>query len=331
MRRLCPSLSELLAFEAAARHLSFTRAAECLGVTQGAISRQVRQLEEFLGLELFQRIRKRLVLTDGGHAYYARVQPSLDQLQAATLEVVSYRNGGGTLSLSVLPGFNAKWLLSRLPRFGRKNANIALNFIPSPPSEDLWHPTLDAAIRYGDGIWPQSISDYLIGKRVVPVCSPKLLEGSRPIRQPKDLVRHTLLQNVHSPRAWTEWLDACGVKGINGLKGLRLDNFSVQIQATVAGLGVALVPEFLVADELERGTLVVPFDTEVTSSYGYYLVYPEEKRNLPPLHAFRAWLLREVALTEAQLRRTLHNDDSKSQELDELAAEEPNSQSERTA
>jgi len=322
-----------LAFEAAARHLSFTRAAECLGVTQGAISRQVRQLEEFLGLELFQRIRKRLVLTDGGHAYYARVQPSLDQLQAATLEVVSYRNGGGTLSLSVLPGFNAKWLLNRLPRFGQKNANIALNFIPSPSVsiDEQWAPTLDAAIRYGDGIWPHSIADYLIGKRVIPVCSPKLLDSSRPIRQPKDLVRYTLLQNVHSPRAWTEWLEACGVKGVNGLKGLRLDNFSVQIQATVAGLGVALVPEFLVADELERGTLVMPFQTEVTSSYGYYLVYPEEKRNLPPLHAFRAWLLREVALTEAHLRRTLHNDASAEQEIKALSREEPDVGAQRAA
>lgn len=302
MRRLCPSLSELQAFEAAARHLSFTRAAEELSVTQGAISRQVRELEEFLGLELFERVRKRLVLTDVGQAYFTRVCPCLDQLQAATLEALSYRNGtGGTLNLSVLPAFNARWLIPRLAGFTAKNPNIALNMIPSG-QESL---TADAFIGYGDGIWPRANADYLIGRQVVPICSPTFTKGKKPIRDASDLAAFPLLLHNRMPRSWSEWFDATGVKVNNALRGTRFDQFSTLIQATIAGLGVALVPRFLINDELERGLIIIPVDRPVSVSTGYYLVYPEEKRNLPVLHTFRSWLLRELAAAEPSARREL--------------------------
>lgn len=302
MRRLCPSLSELQAFEAAARHLSFTRAAEELSDTQGAISRQVRELEEFLGLELFERVRKRLVLTEVGQAYFTRVCPCLAQLQAATLEALSYRNGtGGTLNISVLPAFNARWLIPRLSTFMAKNPNIAINMIPSGQESAA----ADALIGFGDGIWPRANADCLIGREVVPICSPTFTKGKKPIRDAADLGCFSLLVHNRMPRGWSEWFDAVGVKAPNALRGTRFDQFSTLIQATIAGLGVALVPRFLIADELERGLVIIPVEAEVSASTGYYLVYPEEKRNLPVLHTFRSWLLRELAASESGRKREL--------------------------
>jgi len=303
MKRLCPTIGELLSFEASARYLSFTRAADELCVTQGAVSRQVAALENFLGVEVFQRVRKRLVLTQAGQSYLAKIQPCLDQLQAATLEILAHGGSGGVLHLSSLPTFAAKFLIPRLPDFSRAHPNIVINFIPHTQGYDFSNSTLDAAIRFGDGVWPRAVSDYLIGRKVVPVCGPALASGKDAIRAPQDLAKQTLLQHVSVPRAWEEWFAALGHPLEQAMRGPRFDQFTLLIQAAQAGLGVALVPRFLAEEDLRAGRIVVAYEADVESALGFYLVYPEEKRRLPSVVAFRAWLLELCAASSQGTER----------------------------
>ena len=295
MGRALPSLLALEAFEASARHRSFTRAAAELHVTQGAVSRQVQGLEEQLGLALFHRIRQRIVLTPAGEAYLAKVRPALDRLEAATLELKAFKGAGGVLNLAILPTFGTKWLIPRIPGFSAAHPEILVNFTTRIQAFDFEEePDLDAAIHYGEGHWPGAMLDHLMDERVIAVCAPKLKRSAH-LRKPEDIAGQTLLQLINRPQGWEEWLAAAGAPGVDGRRGPRFESHLMVIQAALAGLGLAVLPDFLVADELAAGRLVAPFPgLEAKSRRAYWLAYPERNKELPALAAFRDWLMKEI-------------------------------------
>ncbi|OZI41407.1 LysR family transcriptional regulator [Bordetella genomosp. 5] len=289
MRRFCPSLTDLQAFEVAARHSSFTRAAQELCVTQGAVSKQVKHLEEFVGVELFLRIRQGLVLTEAGRSYLKKVQAGLSQIEAATVELIAHQGRGGTLNLTAMPTFGARWLIPRLIAFNRLRPDIHVEFMPHRQGYDFSTPELDAAVRFGEGIWPGSGADYIVGREIVPVCSPRLIaEGCD---DAADLLRYPLLHHTSALEGWFEWFEQAGCDTRRSLEGARFDQYSLLSQAAAASFGIALIPRCLIEDELRDGKLVVPIQLPIRARQGYYLCYPEQKANLPTLQAFRAWLM----------------------------------------
>ena len=293
MPRFLPSMTSLRVFESAARHLSFSRAADELSLTQSAVSRQIRTLEQLLRLKLFHRIRQRLALTPAGAAYAPEVRAVLSRIEAATLELLSHQGTGGVLNLAILPTFGTRWLIPRMGSFARVHPHVTVNFSTRATAFDFSSEHLDAAIHFGDpGNWPGVTPHRLMGEEVVPICAPSL--ARKKLRTLKDLGSQTLLQHATRPHAWQEWLASAGVKDVNPLKGPRFEHFQMVIQATVAGLGVAVMPRFLIEEELASGELVIPFDHPVRSTQAYYFVHPQEKETLPALRAFRDWLLSQV-------------------------------------
>ncbi len=290
-----PSLSALAAFEAASRHGSFTRAAEELNLTQGAVSRQVAHLEQVLGVALFQRIRKRVSLTPAGAAYATEIREGLSRLAAATVSAMAFRGATGVLHLAILPTFGTRWLIPRLPRFTERHPGITINFTTRLVPFDFSREPIDAAIHFGDPVWPGAILHRLMGEEVVPVAAPALVARIG-LASPADMLRAPLLQQSTRPRAWASWLEQQGLPPERALMGPRFEQFAMVSQAAVAGLGLAIVPRFLVEEELRAGSLVIPFDRPVTGSGGYYLVYPEARAEWPAVIAFRDWLLEECAV-----------------------------------
>ncbi|WP_417842243.1 transcriptional regulator GcvA [Thalassospira sp.] len=292
MRRVLPSLTALQFFEASARHLSFTKAAQELNVTQSAISRQVRSLEEYLGRDLFRRIRQRLKLTPAGDAYAAQVRDLLDRAEAATLQVMAYSGEGGMLNVGTLPTFGARWLVPRLGDFRTAWPDIQLNLITQIRPFDFAEEAIDIAIHFGEANWPGCVFHRLMGETLIPVCAPKLLKDNDDLPIARDRIRNcTLLQHATRPTAWQDWLMAAGVPAVDDLAGPRFEHFHMVIQAAVAGLGLALMPEFLVREELDNGRLLAPFDLSIPSHHAYYVVYPEEKESTFAVRAFRDWIL----------------------------------------
>lgn len=294
MRRFCPSITDLQAFEVTARNGSFTRAAQELCITQGAVSKQLKSLETFLGVQLFVRTRHGLVLTDAGRGYLRKVEAGLKMIEAASLELIANQGRGGTLRLTSMPTFGARWLIPRLPAFLRQRPDIRLDFLPHQHGYDFSLPELDAAIRFGTGQWPGSHADYLVGNEVVPVCHPRLAERGM---QADDLVGQHLLHHATALTEWAEWFEAMGVRHPRPQEGSRFDQYSLLAQAAVAGFGVALIPRCLVSDELQAGSLVPAVPAVRHSVRGYYLCYPESRATLPALKAFRSWLL-DIAAAE---------------------------------
>jgi LysR family glycine cleavage system transcriptional activator len=290
-----PSLSALAAFEAAARHGSFTRAAEELNLTQGAVSRQVAHLEKVLGVSLFQRVKKRVSLTPAGGAYAEGIRDGLSRLAAATVSAMAFRGAAGVLNLAILPTFGTRWLIPRLSRFIEAHPGITINFATKLVPFDFGREPIDAAIHFGDPVWPGAVLHRLMGEEVVPVAAPSLVERLG-LDAPADMLRAPLLQQSTRPRAWANWLEKQGLPPERALMGPRFEQFAMVSQAAVAGLGLAIVPRFLVEEELRSGVLVVPVDRPVTGTEGYYLVYPETKAALPAIVAFRDWLLGECGL-----------------------------------
>ncbi|SUV77279.1 transcriptional regulator GcvA [Bordetella pertussis] len=298
MRRFCPSLTDLQAFEVAARHNSFTRAAQELCVTQGAVSKQVKHLEEFVGVELFLRIRQGLVLTEAGRSYLKKIRAGLGQIEAATLELIAHQGRGGTLHLTAMPTFGARWLIPRLAAFRRLRPDIHVEFLPHRQGYDFSTPELDAAVRFGEGIWPGSGADYIVGRDVVPVCSERLVPGG--CQDAADLLAYPLLHHTSAMEGWREWFEQAGCDTRRSLEGARFDQYSLLSQAAAAGFGVALIPRCLIEDELRDGKLHVPIQLPIRARQGYYLCYPEQKASSPTLQAFRGWLME--ASSEAEPR-----------------------------
>ena len=288
-----PPLSALRTFEAAARHLSFTRAAGELHVTQAAVSHQIRALEEDLGVLLFRRLNRRLLLTDEGQLLMPAVRRAFDELVAG-VERVRERCCGGTLSISTTPSIAANWLASRVGRFQALRPEFEIRLMATPRLIDFAREGVDCGIRYGFGDWPGLRALRLLNATLVPLCSPRLLTGPDALRRPADLARHTLLHALDDMDSWRLWLRAAGVEGIDPTRGLKLDNLPLALQAAISGAGVAIAGAPMATDDLADGRLVQPFDLELPSECAYYFVAPEVSADQPKIQAFRDWLLQEV-------------------------------------
>lgn len=292
-RRHLPSLMELVAFERAASHGSFTRAAEELSLTQGAVSRQIRSLEETLGISLFVRVRRSVVLTDAGRLYLNDVGRILRDLQAAT-ERASAFGAKDVISLAVLPTFATRWLMPRIPGFVAGHPGVTIHFMVRLEPFSFDEEPCDAAIHFGDGAWPGARTFRLCNEQIVAVGSPALLERER-LRRPADVLRATLLHQITRPDAWSDWLHRQGVEAQGALRGPRLEQFGMIAEAAIAGLGIALVPRFLVEPELADGRLALIEAPPVESRSAYWFVVPERKLDDPLIRAFGAWIAGETA------------------------------------
>jgi LysR family transcriptional regulator, glycine cleavage system transcriptional activator len=288
-RRFLPSMSLLTAFEAAARHQSFTTAANELSLTQSAVSRQVRSLEEMLGFDLFLREKQTVRLTVAGSAYAEEIRQALQQISNATIGVRA-NPGGGTLNLAILPTFGTRWLAPRLPGFMSEHPGITINLSTHLVPFDFEQNTADAAIHFGKPDWSNAKMAFLMGETIAPACSPGLAETCG-IRVAADLLCSPLLHLGSRPDAWDKWFAAQGLTTERS-PGMLIDQFATAAQAAVAGLGVALLPRFLIEAELARGDLIEPVDGPMISVGAYYLAWPARRSDYPPLRSFREWLIR---------------------------------------
>src|SRR6266550_434503 len=303
MPRRLPALNALKAFEAAARHESFTRAAQELCVTQGAVSHQVKALEQELGVKLFNRERQRLVITEGGREYLIVVRDALDRIAVGT-ELLLQGQSGGALTVSTSPNFAAKWLVHRLGRFAEAHPEIDLRVSASLHHVDFAREDIDLAIRHGDGNAPGLHLTRLCAEELFPVCSPKLLAGRNRPRTPADLARFALL-HVSDRQGWRQWLDFAGVTAVDPSRGPILNQASMAIDAAVDGQGVALARTALAAWDLIGGRLVRPFDIVMPVSYAYWIVCSKAVAKLPKIVAFSEWLPAEAAEDSRQLERLI--------------------------
>ena len=287
-----PSLNGLRAFEAAARHLSFTQAAFELNVTQTAISHQIRRLEEELGIRLFIRKNRALALTPKARDYLPGVRAAFNDLRLATDRLLR-RDDDNVLTVSTLASLAAKWLLPRLSQFQEAHPRIDVRITTSTGLVDFRGGGVDAAIRYGRGHWAGLRADWLMADELFPVCSPKLLEGDKPLRRPEDLAHHTLLHSSGGyDEDWRLWLTAAGLPtNISRQPGLTFDLILMTVQAAIDGIGVAMGRTSYVQDDIAKGRLVVPFHIALPADAGFYLVSPEAVADPPKLAAFRQWLL----------------------------------------
>lgn len=295
MARSLPTTGALQAFESAAFHLSVTKAAQELHLTQGAVSRQIRNLEEHLATQLFHRERQRIRLTAAGSHYLEHVRAAFDRLEGAALSLRALRRGGGVLQLALLPTYGTMWLIPRFPSFAAQHPQIQVHFTTRLHSFDFNTEDLDAAIHYGEEHWPNAELDHLMHEQVVAVCSEAYRQRLK-LRTIDDLRGATLLQISTRPHGFDEWLQRRNAQGVDGRRGPRFEHHAMALQAALAGLGVALLPTFVVAAELARGALVEALpDSRDATGKSYWLAYPTNRRELPALHAFRAWLLQAHA------------------------------------
>lgn len=305
MARRLPPLNAIRAFEAAARHLSFTKAAEELFVTQAAISHQIKGLEESLGVQLFRRFNRRLMLSDAGQAYLPPLSAAFDQIARATDRLCTAEETG-SLKVSVLPSFAAKWLLPRLSCFRERHPDIDVLVSANNTLADFGRDGVDIAIRYGWGNYPGLIVEHFMDDVVFPVCSPKLLETGPPLREPADLKHHTLLHdptNSDESKDWDSWLKIAGVTGVDSSRGPGFTDASMVLQAAIEGQGVALGRSALMGNDLDAGRLVQPFGPSVPSPYRYFVVFPPSGAERPKVTAFHDWLFEEAALEKERAGR----------------------------
>ena len=312
MRRKIPSLQALACFDAAARHQSYTRAAQELALTQGAVSRQIGALEAFVGVALFQRTRHGVALTERGAEYALQVAGRLQGLEQDTLEVMAGSGPGGSVQLAAVPTFATRWLIPRLPALAAVHPELTVH-IETRTRPFLFADTaFDAALYAGTAEqvanWAGTRAMRLLTEDMVPVCSPALAAGlgqpaplsPRPPLSPltpQVIAGLPLLQQSTRPSAWRQWFDAAGVAAPMALSGPRYELFSMTAAAAAQGLGLALVPRLLVEPELARGELMVACAQVLPGDRAYYLVQPERAEERPALSGFKAWL-REAVKSE---------------------------------
>lgn len=280
-----------MALDAAARAGSFTAAARELNLTQGAISRQVSALEDQLDVILFERAGKTVLLTEAGKVYAREIGVALQTIRNASLNAMT-NPLSGILNLAILPTFGTRWLMPRFPSFLKEHPNITVNFVTKLTTFDFHEENLQAAIHYGQPDWPDAISTFLMGEKVIPVCSPGFLDEN-PLSHPGDMARLPLLQLTTRPDAWDNWFRSNKIDPPQE-QGMAFEQFSIIAQAAVAGLGVALLPKFLIQSELDRKELVVILNMPTKSEDGYYLVTPADKSEHATVTALREWLLNVV-------------------------------------
>jgi len=306
-----PPLPALRAFEAAARHLSFKKAAEELHVTPAAISQQIKALESYLGVSLFRRLTRALEVTPSGLAMLPKIRESFECLAAAV--ETTRRSGDGPLTVTAPPSFASRWLVPRLPRFAAAHPEFELRLSSSADTVDRRGETVvfeagevdlrdaasEVAIRYGTGNYPGFRVEKIFAPDCVPVCSPRLPSVDRPLATPADLCRHALIHDEtideETQQAnWSVWLNAAGVGDIDAGRGPRFSNAVLAVEAALDGQGVALALRPLVEADIAAGRLIAPFAITVPSPYAYFLVMPEAVAHRLSVAAFRAWLLAEA-------------------------------------
>ncbi|MBP9906605.1 MAG: LysR family transcriptional regulator [Rhodoferax sp.] len=298
MRRKIPSLQALACFEAAARHQSYTRAAQELALTQGAVSRQLTALEEFVGVTLFTRTRHGVALTERGRDYAAQVAIRLRALEQDTLDVMSLPGKASVLHLAAVPTFATRWLIPRLPDLKRQQPDLSLHIETRTRAFMFADTPFDAALFAGT---PEQVSQWagtravkLLDEVVLPVCAPQWLQGTSGLPA-QAIAQLPLLQQSTRIDAWRQWFEAQGVAAPQAMAGERLELFSMTIAAAVHGMGLALVPKLLVTDELARGDLMVACDQALSSKRAYYLVWPERVDSSPATQVFLDWLMQAVS------------------------------------
>ncbi len=292
--RQIPPLNPLHAFECAARHGSFTKAAEELSVTQPAVSRQVALLEDYLGVRLFHREARGLTLTTEGKWYAAQIAPAFRCIAEATDELVSAR-AVAPLKLQVYATFMAKWLMRRLPQLQTHHPDLRLRTRTAVAPVDFARDNVDAAIQLGTGDWQGMESVFLFADEILPVCSPALLAGGPPVRTPADLLRYPLLHSHYRRRDWPDWLEAAGVAMAETHEALMFPSSLLTYQAALDGLGVAMGQPAMLETELRSGSLVCPFDRPLRRDLGYYFVVPPNHQDRARIAKVRNWLLEQVA------------------------------------
>lgn len=289
MRRYLPTFTALQCFEASARHLNFTHAAKELNLTQSAVSHQVRNLEKFLGVDMFQRVGKKLILTPDGERYAKDVAQNMDVLEACTLSVMTQSKPGNVLNLGTFPTFGSIWLIPKLADFAQQHPNIQLNLETHTDTFDLHNSHLDMAILYGNGTWPDTVSHKIAEESTIAVCTPKLIEDKTDLR-PEDVQNYPLLRLKSRASAWLEWMQAKDITSKNFVSGPCFEQFNMLIRAAHAGLGVAVLPTFFVQDELDSGELIAPFGEAIKSDDAYYLVYAQRKSGDDNIQKFTDWI-----------------------------------------
>ncbi len=300
---LFPGLRSLRAFDAAARHLSFTRAADDMNVTPAAISHQIRELEDQIGAALFTRTSRTMRLTREGEILRVAAAESLETLTRSLQRIRKLKNQQ-QLKVSASPSVGAKWLVPRLERFMAAMPGAEVRLDVSSALMDFDRDDVDIAIRFGKGNYPGLKVDLLFHDHVFPVCSPKLMAGAKPLKTPRDLLKHQLIhldweaQGLPWPN-WRMWMLAAGVTDFDDSSGLHFGQTSLAVQAAIDGLGVALGDSNLVADDLAAGRLVKPFELSLRAppQFSYYIISPLETADSPMVKAFREWALKEAELT----------------------------------
>ena len=292
MRRKIPSTTALISFEAAARHESFTRAAEELSLTQSAICRQIASLEEFLSVELFRRSRRGVKLTEAGLSYSRRVATQLDAVERDTLSVMG-QQGTNVIELAVVPTFGTQWLLPRLKDFQLRHPEVTVNLTNRTRPFLFADTEFDAAIYFGDADWSGTESHRLMGENPMPVCSPALLDN-KTLLTADEIADLPLLQQTTRPYAWRQWFNSQQLNIPRDMTGPRYELFSMLAQAAMHDMGIALIPPFLIQRELAEKRLVIANPQALSSIKAYYLMIPERKVESASLKAFRDWLVNQA-------------------------------------
>lgn len=300
MSKRLPPLNALRVFDSAARHLSFTKAAEELFVTQAAVSHQIKTLEEFLGLKLFRRRNRSLLLTEEGQSYYLDIKEIFSSINEATRKLLA-RSAKGALTVSLSPSFAIQWLVPRLSGFNQAYPGIDVRIQAVDREEDKLADDVDVAIFYGRGNWTGLRTDRLYAEYLIPVCAPSLLTGEKPLKTPSDLIYHTLLHDT-SRRDWQAYVRQLEIQNqINVQQGPIFSHSSMVIQAAVHGQGVALVNNVMARSEIESGRLVRPFPDVLISKNAFYLVCQDSQAELGKIAAFRQWILSQAANEQEKL------------------------------
>jgi LysR family glycine cleavage system transcriptional activator len=292
-----PPLKAVRYFECAARHLSFTKAADELNVTHSAISHQIKALEEWLGVSLFDRGARSLSLTEAGRRFLPPVRAAFHQLAEASAEMRLFP-GGGPLTVSTLPSLASKWLVPRLYDFQARHPEIEVRISAIDRLDPVGEGDVDIGIRYGRGAWPGVEAELLLQDEVFPVCSPALMNGTQPLKEPRDLARFSLISDMDWRRAqfdfWPRWLAAAGVPDLELKTNLTFNYSNLMIQAAIDGLGIALGNTMLAGDDLKSGRLVQPFPQTVMLETGYYLIYGKGALRQAKVKAFRDWIMGQM-------------------------------------
>lgn len=293
-----PPLNALRAFEAAARHLSFTRAAEELFVTQAAVSHQIKGLEEFLGMKLFLRKNRTLLLTEEGQSYFLEIKDIFISLQEATNRLLAM-GAKGSITIALPPSFAIQWLVPKLADFAELQPDIDVRIKAVDSEDGFLTDDVDLAIYYGRGRWSGLLAEKLYTEYLIPVCSPSLLMGAKPLDTLDDLKHHMLLHDT-SRESWKSFIKHFNVLGVNVNQGPIFSHTMLGLQAAALGQGIALVDNALANPEIAMGRLVCPFEERMVTKQAYYIVCREAQAELGRIQTFKDWVMTKVAADNGQ-------------------------------